>query len=144
MEKLIMAVVLILTMTGLAGISYAVEMPDMSIGMTGLYTLDSGRIVTGERVAVTLVTMFDGVLKGNIAAVFPNSNEYITSQFVGGPDLTINLFKLISGVPKLTITKDFKLEAGAGVMGDILNINGLSIKDIKKRVFPSAMIGFAY
>lgn len=143
MKKLIM-IALILILMALAGNSYAVEMPDMSIGMTGLYTLDSGRIVTGERVAVTLVTMFDGVLKGNVAAVFPNSNEYITSQFVGGPDLTVNLFKLIAGIPGITITKDFKLEAGGGVMLDILNINGLSMVDLKKRVFPSATIGFSF
>lgn len=143
MKKMLMLLT-ILTIIATAGMSYAVEMPDMSIGMTGLYALDSGRIVTGERVAVTLVTMFDGVLKGNIAAVFPNSNEYITSQFVGGPDLTVNLFKLISGVPKLTITKDFKLEAGVGIMTDILNINGLNLMDLKKRVFPSATIGFSF
>lgn len=144
MRNLIVVVVMMLSMMLFAGVSNAIEMPDMSIGMTGLYALDSGRIVTGERVAVTLVTMFDGVLKGNVAAVFPNSNEYITSQFVGGPDLTINLFKLIAGVPKLTITKDFKLEAGVGVMTDILNINGLNLVDLKKRIFPSATIGFSF
>ena len=119
-------------------------MPYMSVGLTGLLSLDTGRIVTGERVAVTLLTMFNGVLKGNIAAVFPNTNDYITAKYVGGPDITVNLVQLIAGIPKVTIVRDFNLEAGAGIMGDVLNINGLAIKDLKKRVFPSATIGFSF
>lgn len=142
MKKLLLSIILVLVM---AVPVFALDMPDMSINSAFMYSFVTNTIKTAPCVDMTLVTAFDGVLRGNIAAAFPNSDgESTQGNFIGGPMIKADFVKLLAKSSHITIIKDFQLEAGLGIMFDIFHLNGLTTEDLKKIVFPTFSIGFRF
>lgn len=142
MKKMFLTVLMILCLSVPV---MALEMPDMSINSAFMYSLVTKTIEVAPEVDVTLVTAFDGVLRGNFAAVFPASDgESTQGNFMGGPMIKIDFVKLLAKNSKIVILKEFQLETGLGVMVDIFHINGLTTEELKKVIFPTLSIGFRF
>lgn len=147
MVKLSKMILISLLMTLLIGASsiFALEMPDMSINSAFMYSLVTKTIEVAPEVDITLVTAFDGILRGNIAVVFPASDgESTQGNFMGGPMIKIDFVKLLAKNPKIIILKEFQLDAGVGVMFDMFHVNGLAANDLKKVVYPTISVGFRF
>lgn len=130
---------------GLTNNVFALEMPDVSINSAFMYSMVTKTIVVAPEIDITLATAYDGVLRGNIVAVFPKSDgESTQGNFMGGPMIKVDFVKLLAKNSKITIVKEFQLEAGIGVMFDIFHINGMTGTDLKKVIYPTMSVGFRF
>ncbi len=142
MKKLVISLVMVLMM---AGVCSALEMPDMSINAAFLYSLETKTVEVAPAIDMTLVTAFDGVLRGNVTAVFPKSDGVSTQgNFMGGPMIKVDFVKLLAKNSHITIIKNFQLEAGLGVMFDVFHINGMTGDDLNKIIYPTMSVGFRF
>ena len=142
MKRLLLTMLLVLCF---AVPAFSLEMPDMSINSAFMYSLETNTITVAPEIDVTLATAFNGVLRGNIAVVFPKSDgESTQGNFMGGPMIKVDFVKLLAKNPKIVILKEFQLDAGIGVMVDLFHVDGITGDDLKKIIFPTASIGFRF